>query len=160
MDDPKTLKYIVSACLAGEKCRYDGNSNTSDRIKSMVENGTAIPVCPEVLGGLPIPRARCEMRMKKNGYLSIIDENGNFYTDSFSLGAMKSLKIAERNGITKAILKSKSPSCGCGFIYDGSFSGKLIEGNGITAELFITSGIEVFTEIEFEKIHEDFKTST
>lgn len=142
------MKYIVSACLAGEKCRYDGNSNSDIRIKAMVENGTAIPVCPELLGGLPVPRVRCELRVS-SGSREIIGEDGNNYTAAFTRGAILSLEIAEKNGITRAILKSKSPSCGCGFIYDGTFSGKLIKGNGITADLFIKSGIKVFTELEF-----------
>lgn len=143
-----TMKYIVSACLAGEKCRYDGNSNSDIRIKAMVENGSAIPVCPELLGGLPVPRVRCELRLN-SGSREIIGEDGNNYTAAFTRGAILSLEIAEKNGITRAILKSKSPSCGCGLIYDGTFSGKLINGNGITAELFINSGIKVLTEQEF-----------
>lgn len=142
------MKYIVSACLAGEKCRYDGNSNSDIRIKTMVDNGSAIPVCPELLGGLPVPRVRCELRLS-SGSREIIGEDGNNYTAAFTRGAILSLEIAEKNGITRAILKSRSPSCGCGFIYDGTFSGKLINGNGITADLFINSGIKVFTEQEF-----------
>ena len=143
------MKYIVSACLAGEKCRYDGNSNTDIRIKAMVENGSAIPVCPEMLGGLPVPRVRCELRLS-SGSSEIIGEDGGNYTGAFTRGAILSLEIAEKNGITRAILKSRSPSCGCGSIYDGTFSGKLIDGNGITADLFIKSGIKVFTENNFE----------
>lgn len=143
------MKYIVSACLAGEKCRYDGNSNTDIRIKEMVENGSAIPVCPELLGGLPVPRVRCELRLS-SGSKEIIGEDGGNYTDAFTRGALLSLEIAENYRITQAILKSRSPSCGCGFIYDGTFSGKLIDGNGITADLFLKSGIKVFTENNFE----------
>ena len=145
------MKYIVSACLAGEKCRYDGNSNTDIRIKTMVENGSAIPVCPEMLGGLPVPRVKCELRVNtSSNSAEIIGEDGNNYTGAFTRGAILSLEIAEKNKITQAILKSGSPSCGCGFIYDGTFSGKLIEGNGITADLFIKTGIKVFTEKNFE----------
>lgn len=143
------MKYIVSACLAGEKCRYDGNSNTDTRIKTMVENGSAIPVCPEMLGGLPVPRVKCEMQINSSSSAEIIGEDGKVYTGAFTRGAVLSLEIAEKNGITQAILKSRSPSCGCGFIYDGTFTGKLIQGNGITADLFIKSGIKVFTELEF-----------
>jgi uncharacterized protein YbbK (DUF523 family) len=149
MDKTITMKYIVSACLAGEKCRYDGNSNTDIRIKAMVENGSAIPVCPELLGGLPVPRVRCEQRLT-SGSREIIGEDRGNYTDAFTRGAILSLEIAEKNGITQAILKSRSPSCGCGSIYDGTFSGKLIDGRGITADLFIKSGIKVFTENNFE----------
>lgn len=152
MNSSSKYDYIVSACLAGERCRYDGNSNTVDLIAHMVTTGTAIPVCPEIIGGLPVPRTRCELRKLDNGKTEIIGEDGNFYTEAFNLGASLSLETAIKNGITTAILKSKSPSCGCGKIYDGYFTGKLIEGNGITAELFIKSGIKVITDIEFKEL--------
>lgn len=151
MNENFKAAYIVSACLAGESCRYDGASNTIDSIKSLVENGSAITVCPEVLGGLPVPRARCELRKKENGTSEIAGEDGNNYTDYFKRGALLSLEKAQQSRITIAILKSKSPSCGCGLIYDGTFCGKLVEGNGITAELFIKSGIKVYTEDQFVK---------
>lgn len=154
------MKYIVSACLAGERCRYDGNSNTNDTIKVMVENNLAIPVCPEVLGGLPVPRVRCELRKNNNGCPEIKGKDGNDYTEPFTRGALLSLETVKKNGITQAILKSKSPSCGFGLIYDGTFSGKLIEGNGITADLFIKSGIKIFTEQEFEKLQSAVKTTS
>lgn len=146
------IKYIVSACLAGERCRYDGGSNTIDEIALLVKNGSAIPVCPEVLGGLGIPRARCELIKTATGQL-IIGEDGKDYTESFIHGASISLGIARKNKITHAILKSKSPSCGIGCIYDGTFSGTVIEGNGIAAEMFINSGIKVFTENNFKINH-------
>ena len=152
MSQTSKVKYIVSACLAGERCRYDGAANTVDLIKILVENGSAIPVCPEVLGGLPVPRVRCELQWKDNGTPEITGENGNDYTEQFIRGALISLDKAAGNGITVAILKSRSPSCGYGFIYDGTFSGKLVSGNGITAELFIRHGIKVYTEQEFVKI--------
>ena len=144
------MKYIVSACLAGERCRYDGRSNANDKIEALVENGNALPVCPEVLGGLPVPRVRCELQINSNGSPVITGEDGSDYTGPFTRGALIALEIAEKNGITQAILKSKSPSCGSGFIYDGTFSGKIAGGNGITADLFIKSGIKVFTEKNFE----------
>lgn len=149
MNDTSIFKYIVSACLAGERCRYDGNSSTNDSIRAMVENGTAVPVCPEVLGGLGIPRVRCELQKTGSGSVSITGDDGKDYTAPFTNGALLSLDIARKNGITQAILKSGSPSCGCGYIYDGTFSGKHVEGNGITADLFIKSGIKVFTELDF-----------
>jgi len=156
MNNTSTLKYIVSACLAGEKCRYDGESNTIDKIVTMVNNGTAITVCPEAMGGLPTPRVRCELNILNDGSSVITGEDGNDYTAAFTLGARLALDTAEKNRITKAILKSKSPSCGCGLIYDGTFSGKLVKGNGVAAELFIKSGIKVITEMEFEKPNFDF----
>jgi len=156
MKNTQTVRYIVSACLAGEKCRYDGNSNTIDAIMNLVKNGTAIPVCPEMLGGLPAPRVRCELHKDIDGSMEIKGEDGNTYTDPFIRGAEMALNTAEENGITKAILKHRSPSCGCGLIYDGTFTGKLIEGNGIAAGLFLKSGINVITEIEFEKLQGSF----
>ncbi len=144
------MKYIVSACLAGELCRYDGKSNTDEKIKTLVDGGSAITICPEVLGGLSVPRTRCELRINVNGTAEIIGEDNNDYTECFIRGAFLSLEIARKNNITQAILKSKSPSCGCGLIYDGTFTGMLVAGNGITAELFIQSGIEVFTGEQFE----------
>ena len=151
------MKYIVSACLAGDKCRYDGNSNTIDNIRELVENGSALSVCPEILGGLTVPRPRCELRRKDNGSAEIIGEDNNDYTDNFIRGAILSLEIAREKGITQAILKSKSPSCGCGIIYDGTFTGKLSEGNGVTAELFLKSGITIFTEEEFFYLEKSVK---
>ena len=152
MNKSVSAQYIVSACLAGEKCRYDGESNTIDAIVQMVNDGTAVALCPEVMGGLPTPRIPCEIKKNQDGSLEIIDKDNNNHTAAFIRGARLALDAAVRDGITKAILKQRSPSCGCGLIYDGTFSGKLIEGNGITAELFIKSGIKVITEIEFEKL--------
>lgn len=143
------MKYIVSACLAGEKCRYDGNANTDPALKKLVDTGQAIPVCPEILGGLTCPRPRCEIMITADTQFRVIGEDGKDYTDAFLNGAIKALKIAEEYGVTDAVLKSKSPSCGCGLVYDGTFSGKLVEGNGLTAELFLQSGIYVLNEDNF-----------
>lgn len=140
--------YIVSACLAGIKCRYDGRANTNERIKKLVEEGKAIPVCPEVLGGLPTPRTPCEI-IDNNGRIKVINKNEIDCTEEFLEGAKKALAIGQIVGVKKAILKSKSPSCGNGEIYDGSFSGKLIKGQGVTTKLFIDNGIEVYTEKNF-----------
>ncbi|MFT8315536.1 MAG: DUF523 domain-containing protein [Clostridium sp.] len=143
--------YLVSACLAGVNCRYDGKNSENKIVAELVKQGKAIPVCPEQLGGLPTPRASCEIVMDKKGNIKILTKEEKDCTNEFAKGAEETLKIAKSNGIKKAILKSKSPSCGCGFIYDGTFSGKLIEGKGITAELLMENGIEVLTENDFEK---------
>jgi|SRR5699024_2067105 len=137
--------YIVSACLAGIKCRYDGRDNTDERVKRLVEEGKAVPVCPEVLGGLSIPRTPCEIIMN-NGNIKVINKNGEDCTEKFLEGSKKTLAIAKVVGAKKAILKSKSPSCGNGKIYDGSFSGILTEGKGITTGLLLNNGIKVYTE--------------
>ncbi|AGK95556.1 DUF523 domain-containing protein [Clostridium pasteurianum] len=143
--------YLVSACLVGINCRYDGKNSENKIVAELVKQGKAIPVCPEQLGGLPTPRASCEIVMDEKGNIKILTKEEKDCTNEFAKGAEETLKIAKSNGIKKAILKSKSPSCGCGFIYDGTFSGNLIEGKGLTAELLIKNGIEVFTENDLEK---------
>lgn len=141
--------YLVSSCLAGINCRYDGKNSENIDIVELVNQGQAIPVCPEVFGKLPIPRPCCEIvddhHMKK-----VMSRDGKDLTKEYYDGAEKALSIAKTLDIKKAILKSKSPSCGCGLIYDGTFSGNLIEGNGLTAELLMKNGIEVYTENDFE----------
>lgn len=132
---------IVSACLAGIECRYDGKSFTSDFVKELLISGRAVALCPELLGGLSAPRPSCE---NING--EVLDKEGNDYTKEFLTGAEKTLEIAKILNCKKAILKSKSPSCGFGKIYDGTFSGTVIYGNGITADLLSKHGIEIQNE--------------
>ncbi len=112
---------IVSACLAGIKCRYDGRAKTSQKVVQLVKDGDAIPVCPEQLGGLTTPRIAAEARGEK-----VFTRKGEDITYKFEDGAKEALRIALLANCKEAILKSKSPSCGCGKIYDGSFTGKLI----------------------------------
>ncbi len=142
------MKYLISACLAGINCRYDGKNTLSQELKKLVRSGEAITACPEVLGGLSIPRDPCEIQVK-SGKRYLISKQGKDCTEQFQKGAEETLKICRDNNIEVAILKQKSPSCGCGKIYDGSFSGKIISGNGITAELLLKNGIRVLTEEEF-----------
>lgn len=142
---------IVSACLAGVNCKYNGGNNLNEDIKKMVSTGKAIPVCPEQLGGCATPRPAAEISGGTgadvlDGKGRVIRKNREDITGEFIKGAREVLKIAELTGAKKAILKSKSPSCGCGLIYDGTFSGKLVEGNGVTTELLKRNGIEVVTE--------------
>ena len=125
-------KIIVSACLAGIPCNYKGEAKTNPQIVHLVATGKAIPVCPECLGGLPIPRTAAEQKEGK-----VITKNELDVTTEFNIGAQAVLEIAKENNCTVAILKSKSPSCGKGQIYDGTFSGNLIDGNGITTNLLI-----------------------
>jgi uncharacterized protein YbbK (DUF523 family) len=129
---------IVSACLAGIKCRYNGKSACDLTVKTLVKEGKAIPVCSEVLGGLPTPRSAVEIVGN-----CLLDQAGRDYTKEFTEGAKKGLEIAVKNRCKKAILKSKSPSCGFGLIYDGSFTGKLKKGNGVFADLLQKNGIEI-----------------
>ena len=141
--------YLVSSCLAGINCRYDGKNSENKDIVELVKQGQAIPVCPEVFGKLPIPRPCCEI-VVDNNCNKVVSKDGKDLTKEYSDGAEKTLTIAKTLGIKKAILKAKSPSCGCGYIYDGTFSGNLIEGNGLTAELLLKNGFEVHTENDFE----------
>jgi uncharacterized protein YbbK (DUF523 family) len=135
---------LVSACLIGIKCRYDGKSNLNKKCLGLFKKGKLIPVCPEQSGGLPTPRARSEIQ--KNG--KILTKLGKDVTENFIKGARETLKLAKILGAKEAILKSKSPSCGCGKIYDGTFSGKLIKGDGVAAALLKKNKIMVITEAD------------
>ena len=132
---------LVSACLAGIKCRYDGKDNADPQIVDLVRNGLALPVCPEQLGGLPTPRTPAEIRDGR-----VIDKAGFEVTQNFLKGAEETLKIARLTDCKTAIFKQHSPSCGFGSVYDGSHSGLLKHGNGITANLLHKNGISIFTE--------------
>lgn len=134
---------LVSACLAGMPCRWDRAEKSNMAIIQLVREGKAIPVCPEQLGGLPTPRAPSE-RFRDG----VISKTGQDVTREFRLGAEIVLSIAQRYGCKEAILKAYSPSCGKGSIYDGSFTGTKVEGDGITAELLMKHGIVVRTEEE------------
>lgn len=134
---------IISACLIGINCKYNGKNNLCEDLKKLVDEGKAFPICPEQLGGLSTPRISAEIKKNAKNSTKIITKNGDDVTQEFFLGAERALKIAKILNTEVAILKSKSPSCGYGKIYDGNFSGNLIEGNGITAELFMKNGIKV-----------------
>ncbi|MBQ7500320.1 MAG: DUF523 domain-containing protein [Clostridia bacterium] len=136
------MRILVSACLLGEKCKYDGGDNYSEKTVRFIKDHKVIPVCPEVAGGLPVPRASCEI---VNG--EIINTAGESKDSEFRRGAEICLEIAKDNNIDMAILQSRSPSCGVNKIYDGSFSGKLIEGSGIFSSLLRENGFKV-TDVE------------
>jgi uncharacterized protein YbbK (DUF523 family) len=138
--------YLVSSCLAGIDCRFNGANNLDVKIAKLVKEGTAIALCPEVLGGLPIPREPCEIIQTSDKKRKVISKSGKDFTKFYLKGAVKTYKICKICGVEKAILKSRSPSCGYGKIYDGTFKGKLIEGNGLTSELLSKNGIEIFNE--------------
>ena len=139
--EKKTYEFAVSACLCGFPCRYDGKSKPDERIKALYEEGRALPVCPEKLGGLKTPRTPCEII---NG--RVISSDGEDRTNEYLLGSQKVLELCKKHGIKKAILKQNSPSCGSSHIYDGTFSGTLIEGEGCLAALLRKNGIEVTGE--------------
>ena len=143
--------YVVSACLLGINTRYDGGCFCNEKLLELAEEGKVIPVCPEQLGGCPTPRDPCEIAGGDGGDVldgrcAVKSRNGADMTEKFVKGAYETLKLAKVCGAKKAILKARSPSCGTGLIYDGTFSGRTFRGNGVTAELLIRNGIEVYSE--------------
>jgi len=138
---------IASACLAGIPCRYDGQARTDDKIKRMADAGEVKLVCPECLAGLISPRCPSEIVGGSGedvlaGKAKVMGQDGTDRTEAFVMGARKTLAIAQSCGAQKAHMKAKSPSCGCGRIYDGRFSGTLTEGDGVAAALLKQNGIE------------------
>jgi len=138
-------KAIISACLIGRRCRYDGNLLKSPDLDDLIRGYELIPVCPEVDGGLGIPRPKSWIKSGSGADVLddntiVINENGQDVTSQFISGAEITLKQAFQHNVRKAILKSKSPSCGIGQVYNGD---KLVEGNGVTAELLIRNGFNV-----------------
>lgn len=140
---------LISECLLGVACRYDGRSVPlpAETLKKLMDRYVLIPVCPEQLGGLETPRNPSERRDGR-----VVMNNGADVTAQYVRGAEQALYLAEKFGCTKALLKERSPSCGSGEIYDGSFSGTLTEGRGVTAELLIGHSIAVYGESEAEKL--------
>lgn len=142
---------LVSSCLMGLNCRYDGKHNYHREISLSGDEYILIPICPEIEGGLDTPRTLCEIQ-EGSGLdvllekAKIINKNNQDVTQYFIDGAYKTLEMAELYGIKHAIFKARSPSCGCGMIYDGSFTGKLRSGDGITAALLKNHGINVYTD--------------
>lgn len=136
-------KILVSACLAGVNCKYNGENNENKKIIELVRNGNAILVCPEQLGGLTTPRVSAERFNDK-----VITKDNRDVTMEYDRGAQEVLELAKKFNIKKAILKSRSPSCGKGSIYDGTFSHTLIDKDGVTAEVLLANGIEIITEEE------------
>lgn len=142
------MNILISACLLGMRCRYDGkDKNCLKEIEKLMEKYNLIPVCPEQMGGLPTPREPAERRGA-----CVVTRKGIDVTKEYTTGAEETLKMAELYKCEIAVLKEKSPSCGCGKIYDGSFSKTLIDGNGITAELLIKNGIKVIGESQLREI--------
>ena len=142
MENPR-----VSACLLGVACRYDGKRKPNEAVIALKEKYNLIPVCPEIMGGLPTPRLPSEIRGE-----TVIMENGEDVTDKYSRGAEETLRLARLFGCGKAVLKEKSPSCGSGRIYDGTFSKTLTEGNGVTAGMLLANGIRVAGETEIDAL--------
>jgi len=132
---------LCSACLLGVACRHDGKSKVYKKVLDLASEEILIPICPEQLGGLPTPRNTSEIRGGK-----VVTEKGVDVTGKFEEGAKQVLALAELFGCSEVILKQRSPSCGSGKIYDGTFSGIIVEGDGVTAKLLKENGISVKTE--------------
>ena len=137
------MNILVSYCLLGEPCRYDGCSRLDRQVVELHRAGhTLIPVCPEVLGGLDTPRVPAELQPAGR----VVNEDGEDVTAAYRAGAEKALEIARKNGCTVAVLKARSPSCGCGEVYDGTFSHRVVSGWGVAARLLREAGITVMDE--------------
>ena len=132
------MKIMVSACLAGENCKYNGGNNRDEKVLKLMEGNDVITVCPEELGGLPTPRIPSEIR---EGV--VMTKDGRNVDAEFRAGARRCLEMAEKEQPDLIILQPRSPSCGVKQRYDGSFSGKLTDGSGVTAELLMKHGFHV-----------------
>ena len=135
------MKVIVSACLAGDYCKYNGGNNLNQKMMDFLKSHEIIKVCPEVLGGLPIPRPSAEIV-----HGQVMNNDGKNITKEFTLGAQKAFEIVKKEKPDLIILQSRSPSCGIKQIYDGTFSNTVISGDGITARKLKKAGIRIFGE--------------
>lgn len=140
---------MVSGCLMGHECRYKGDHCKCDALLALAERHTLIPMCPEQFGGLATPRDPAEIIGDR-----VISKQGNDVTAAYTKGAETALSIAKLNHVSVAVLKANSPSCGKGVIYDGTFTGRKIPGNGIAAARFLEEDIAVFTEDEIDQLLE------
>lgn len=140
---------LISMCLLGEPCRYDGKSlpMSGEVIERLKEKYILVPVCPEQEGGLPTPRIPAERKGEK-----VVRRDGVDVTAEYRKGAETALSLCRKHNISIALMKAKSPSCGAGLIYDGSFSGTLTAGDGVTAALLSENGIKVYTENDINSL--------
>ncbi|MCR4623027.1 MAG: DUF523 domain-containing protein [Clostridiales bacterium] len=138
---------LVSACLLGIQCRYKGDGCPCEGIIALSQKHTLIPVCPEQLGGLATPRPPAERVGDR-----VMNREGADVTGAYTLGAEHAVRIAKLNNVRVAIMKAKSPSCGSGKVYDGTFSGRLVPGDGVCAEMLKAAGIKVYNEENYEDI--------
>ncbi|MGI6031179.1 MAG: DUF523 domain-containing protein [Eubacteriales bacterium] len=131
----------ASACLCGLPCRYDGRTNPHPELEKWYREGKVLAICPEQLGGLSTPRTPCEITDGR-----VLDRNGRDRTAEYSLGAQRAWELCRKWNVKQVVLKSKSPSCGCGQVYDGSFTGRLVPGWGVAAALLRDKGLRVQDE--------------
>ncbi|QDP02697.1 DUF523 domain-containing protein [Thalassotalea sp. PS06] len=142
-------KILISSCFLGNKVRYDGESKSlmHPQLQTWKDEGRLVVICPEVAGGLSVPRARAEQSKDL-----VFDEFGNNVTEQFKRGANEALRLCQQHNIRYALLKEFSPSCGGRMIYDGTFSGTKVRGMGVTAKLLSQHGIDVFSEESVEQL--------
>ena len=138
---------LISACLLGAQCRYDGQSKPVLEMVALSEQFDLVPLCPEQLGGLPTPRDASERQGSR-----VVMRSGRDVTDAYARGAQQALALAQRFGCTAALLKQRSPSCGHGEIYDGTFTGTRVAGDGVTAALLGAHGIRVYGEDDIAEL--------
>lgn len=141
------MRLLISACLLGCRCRYDGASKTQPWAAALAERYELVPVCPEQLGGLPTPRPPSERQGDR-----VVTREGGDVTAQYRRGAEEALRLADLLGCEAALLKERSPSCGSGTVYDGTFTGTLTAGDGVTAELLRAHGIPVYGESRIEEL--------
>ena len=144
------MRILVSACLMGVGCRYDGKSNQLPQLEQLMKQHTCIPVCPEIFGGLPTPRVHAERQGSK-----IMTQDGQDVTQQFVRGTAEVLRLADLYHCKAALLKERSPSCGSGQIYDGTFTKTLTEGDGLTAEMLKRKDIAVYGESQIGELVND-----
>ena len=142
-------KLLISACLLGRNCKYNGGNNYTPLAERLKARYDLVPVCPEVLGGLPIPHEPSERVGDR-----VLSRSGEDVTAAFRLGAEKTLEIARRRGARLAVLKERSPSCGWGAVYDGAFTGTVVPGNGVAAELLARGGVSIYGESRIRELLE------
>lgn len=141
------MKILVSKCLLGERCRFDGKSKSNQKVIDFLKNHEVIGVCPEVMGGMDVPHPPCERINDK-----IIGKDGIDYSDKFYKGASIAYDLCMQNNCKLAILKAKSPSCGKDLIYDGNFDGTLIKGNGVLSDKLLKENIKIINEDEIDDL--------
>ena len=143
-------KLLISACLLGTNCKYSGGNNYTPLAEALKERFRLVPVCPETMGGLTSPREPAERAGDK-----VLSRSGEDWTEAFLLGAERALETALAQGITLAVLKERSPSCGCGAVYDGTFTGAVVRGDGVTAELLKAHGLRILGESRIGELLQD-----
>ena len=141
------MKILISACLLGVRCRYDGASKVHPEVQALMERHTLVPVCPEQLGGLPTPRIPAERQGE-----TVRTREGGDVTEAYCRGGKEALRLCRMFECEAAVLKERSPSCGSGEIYDGSFTGTLTAGDGVTAQLLKAHGIPVYGESQIDQL--------